>query len=103
MDLFGIKPDYLGAKIKPFIADERYVKTRGGKGRRLAVHQNKRQFFRVGYPILNVHRTTKEAYYEIWEANGGETFEEAQDFLQYKLQCFLAAVIFYEKYGKAPK
>jgi len=103
MDLFGIEPNYNSARIKPFIKDERYVKAQGGKRRRKAVHQQNRGFYRVGYPELRENRRTKELYYDIWETNGGRTFEQAVDFLDIKLAAFIAAMHYYKKYGEMPK
>lgn len=103
--IFGVDPDYMGVELKPFIRDKRYVKTKGGKGRRLAVHQKNRQWFEVGYPRLKLQRIGGELkpIFEIWSGNGGETFEEATDYLNFHLTIFKAEVEFYNKHGYLPK
>jgi hypothetical protein len=103
MDLFGIEPSYRAAKLKPFIRNERYIKSLNGKRRRLAKHQGNRQWYRVGYPELRVNRETKQLYYEIWETRGGVTYEEAVAYMDVKLGIFINAMDFYKKYGRLPQ
>lgn len=98
--IYGIRPNPLGVKHKPFIKDERYVKA-GKNRKRLAKNLKNREYFTVGYPVLE--EEGGQLRYSIWEGNGGRTFEEATAYLDYRLKCFKAQVEFLEQTGHAPR
>lgn len=93
--LYGVQPDYLAVRQKPFIKDYRYISLKGGKRRRLAKHLKSREYYLVGYPRLTT--VFGQPRYEIWTANGGKTFQEACLFLNYKLEMFRLQVEYYNE------
>lgn len=97
MSLYGIEPDPMGGRQRPFITDERYVKAKGGK-RRLAKNLKSREWYRVGYPRLTTR--SGEPYYEVWETNGGKTFDEAYDYLAARMAIFEIQVKYYNEHGR---
>lgn len=101
MSIFGIEPDSMGVKQKPFIKDERYVNMKGGK-KRLAKNLKNREYYTVGYPVLAQRRRDGIPVYEIWHGNGGETYEQALAYLEYRMAVFEAQVVFFRKTQKLP-